>query len=61
MSDAKKRPSGLDWLDPFTATNLLIRIAWRLTAGTIALAIRVPTSIILAIVRRVQRARIVRW
>ena len=61
MSDHKNKPSGLDWLDPFVATNLLIRITWQLTAGIIALAIRLVTSIVLAIVRRVQRSRIVRW
>ena len=60
MTD-KKAPAGFALLDPFRLTNRIIPAAWRLAAGTIALSVRIPATIVLASVRRVQRARIVRW
>lgn len=55
-----KKPS-FDWTNPFAVTNLLIIILWRLAAGIIALTVRLIILIILAIINRVQRARIGRW
>ena len=61
MTAPKNQPSPFDYLDPFRLTNLTIRILWRVAAGVIAIAVRLVTTIILAIVARVQRFRVTRW
>ena len=38
-------------------TNWLLRTAWKTAAGLIALTVRIVTSIMLAIVRMIQRKR----
>ena len=62
MSEKKQR-AGLEYLDAWWFTNrVMIPSAWRLAAGTIALSIRIPTSIVLAGARLVQRKRTrIRW
>ena len=61
MADLKNKPTGFNHLDPFRMTNFFIRILWRLTAFVIALAVRIPTSIIFVVVARWQRLRVTRW
>ncbi len=61
MTAPKKQPSPFDYLDPFTLTNLMIRILWRVAAGVIAIAVRLGTTIILAFVGYLRRVRVTRW
>ena len=58
MTGANNNSSGFALL---RLTNFFIRITWRSCALVVALCVRLPTSIILAVIAYVQRARIVRW
>jgi hypothetical protein len=61
MSDTKNKRSGFDYLDPFVFANGLVRISCRASVAVIALAIRIPTSLLLRVIARVRRSRVTRW
>ena len=60
-SDPKKKPAGFDWLDPIVFTNLMITGMCKSAAALIAIAVRIITTIILAIVRWRRRTNVTRW
>ena len=55
MSTLKKHP--VTHIESVQLANFFIRTLWQTTAAVIALIVRIPTSIILAIARRTQRNR----
>ena len=59
MADAKKKSpvQFITQIESVRLTNFFIRMTWKATAGLIAITFRLLTSIILAIVRVVQRNR----